>query len=222
MRANGFNVFRYAERRRRIIPSLLASIFLLLSGSAWADRPTILALGDSLTAGYGLGPGEAFPERLQQALAARGDDVRVVNAGVSGDTSGGGLARVDWLLAEKPDLAIIELGANDGLRALDPADTERNIAAIIEKLQGAGVGILLTGMYAPPNLGKDYVDAFNAVFPNLAERYSVDFYPFFLEGVVAQPELNLGDGMHPNAEGVQVIVDNILPSVVKALEKAGG
>lgn len=198
---------------------LFAAALIFTAPSARAEQ-TILALGDSLTAGYGLSKADSFPAKLQAALNAVGRDVRVVNGGVSGDTSKGGLSRVDWLFADKPDVLLIELGANDGLRGLPPEDTEKNLAAIIEKGIAADATVLLTGMLAPPNLGRDYGAAFNAVFPRLAERYDVAFYPFFLDGVVAEPTLNLGDGMHPNPAGVDVIVERILPSVLDALDAA--
>ncbi len=199
-------------------------LFLVLSmgNIAAAQTTTILALGDSLTAGYGLSKAESFPEKLEAALKEAGHDVRVINAGVSGDTSKGGLARVDWLFADKPDLMLLELGANDGLRGLPPADTKRNLAAIIEKAQAADVPVLLTGMLAPPNLGRDYGAEFDAVFPDLAEEYGTHFYPFFLDGVAAEPDLNLSDGMHPNGAGVDVIVARILPTVLEALDAATG
>jgi len=199
-------------------------LFLVLSmgNIAAAQTTTILALGDSLTAGYGLSKAESFPEKLEAALKEAGHDVRVINAGVSGDTSKGGLARVDWLFADKPDLMLLELGANDGLRGLPPADTKRNLAAIIEKAQAAEVPVLLTGMLAPPNLGRDYGAEFDAVFPDLAEEYGTHFYPFFLDGVAAEPDLNLSDGMHPNGAGVDVIVARILPAVLGALDAAMG
>lgn len=190
---------------------------------AQAAEKTILALGDSLTAGYGLGPGESFPDQLQAALRDAGRDVAVTNAGVSGDTSAGGRGRLAWLLgggdpnAAGPDVIIVELGANDGLRAIDPASTRANLADIIETAQGAGAVVLLTGMVAPPNLGREYADAFNTVFPGLAEEYDVLFYPFFLEGVAGETALNQHDGIHPTADGVAVIVENILPSVLEAL-----
>jgi acyl-CoA thioesterase-1 len=147
--------------------------------------------------------------------------VRVINGGVSGDTSKGGLSRVDWLFADKPDLMILELGANDGLRGLPPQETKKNVAAIIEKAQAEGVTVLLTGMLAPPNLGREYNDEFNAVFPELAAEYDTLFYPFFLDGVAGDSSLNQGDGMHPTGAGVDVIVTRILPIVKKALDGLG-
>lgn len=204
-----------------IYAAVALAVFTLLAISSPVkanDGPVILALGDSLVAGYGLSKADSFPTKLQAALQAGGIDARVINAGVSGDTSKGGLSRVDWLLADKPDLMLIELGANDGLRGQDPASTEENIAGIIEKAQAQGIHVLLTGMLAPPNLGKEYEAQFNAVFPRLAERYKTDFYPFFLDGVAGELALNQGDGMHPNPAGVDVIVERILPSVLSSLE----
>ncbi|MEQ8602758.1 MAG: arylesterase [Marivibrio sp.] len=203
-----------------------ALMLAVLIGAARAqdgdERPVILALGDSLTAGYGLSKAESFPSVLEDALAEAGRPAEVINAGVSGDTTKGGLSRVDWLLTEDPDVVLLELGSNDGLRALDPQQTYENLAAIIEKSQQAGAHVLLAGMLAPPNLGRDYGREFNAVFPRLADEYDVTFYPFFLEGVAAEPQLNQSDGMHPNADGVEVIVDNILPTVIEALDAAAG
>jgi len=192
-----------------------------LVASADGDPIRLMALGDSLTAGYGLADAEAFPARLQQALAERGYDVTVLNAGVSGDTTAGGLARLDWALADDPDLALVELGANDGLRGIDPAATRENLAGILEQLVARGVPTLLTGMYAPPNLGREYGEAFDAIYPDLAQTYGVPLYPFFLEGVATDPALNQDDGIHPNAEGVDVIVERIAPYVVDLIEASG-
>lgn len=179
----------------------------------------MLALGDSLTAGYGLGPGEGFTDRLQAHLRASGHDIAVHNAGVSGDTSAGGLARLDWALAGPVDLVIVELGANDGLRGIDPAETERNLDAIVTKLKTKGIPVLLAGMRAPPNMGDAYAEDFDGLYGRLAAKHDVPLYPFFLDGVAAQPELNQGDGIHPNAEGVGVIVSRIAPFVLRALER---
>ncbi|MBF0372238.1 MAG: arylesterase [Alphaproteobacteria bacterium] len=179
----------------------------------------LLALGDSLTAGYRLSDGQGFPARLEAALAARGHKVTVIDAGVSGDTSAGGKARLDWVMGDRPHAAIVELGANDALRGVDPAVTERNLAAILDRFAAEGVPVLLAGMLAPPNLGREYGQAFKAAFERLAKRDGVIFYPFFLEGVASRPELNLDDGMHPNARGVQTIVDRILPHVERLLER---
>ncbi len=188
-----------------------------MAEAATANR--ILALGDSLTAGFGLAPDEAFPARLERALRAEGRDVHLINAGVSGDTTAGGKARLDWAMAAKPTLAIVELGANDGLRGLDPKLTHDNLDTILKRLEAAGVPALLTGMLAPPNYGKAFEAEFKAVFSRLAAEHDVVFYPFFLDGVAGDPRLCLPDGLHPNARGVDVIVDRILPSVRKLLER---
>jgi acyl-CoA thioesterase-1 len=180
---------------------------------------TILAFGDSLVAGFGLGSREGFTAKLEAALQAKGVAARVVNAGLSGDTSAGGLARLEWALDPKPDFAIVELGANDGLRGLDPAQTRANLDAILTKLKAKGVPVLFAGMYAPPNMGPDYGNAFNALYPELAKKHGVAFYPFFLDGVAADPALNQPDGIHPNAKGVDVIVERILPFVLKLIGK---
>jgi acyl-CoA thioesterase-1 len=185
--------------------------------AAAGRKVTLLAFGDSLTAGYGLPADQGFTARLAAALAAKGIDARVINGGLSGDTSAGGRARLEWALAAKPDAAIVELGANDGLRGLDPAATKANLDAILATLHAKGVRVLFTGMYAPPNLGPDYAKAFNGLFPALAEKHGVLFYPFFLEGVAADPALNQPDGIHPNAKGVDVIVARILPYVLKLI-----
>ncbi|MBW7852517.1 MAG: arylesterase [Rhodospirillales bacterium] len=200
----------------------------LLVNAAWgatalAEPVRILALGDSLTAGYNLAAQEAFPAQLEKALRDAGYDVAVINAGVSGDTSAGGLARLDWVLSESsPDLAIVELGANDGLRGLDPAHTGANLTAIIERLRRDGVRILLAGMKAPPNLGAEYAAEFEAVYAELAGRPGVALYPFFLDGVAANPGLNQKDGIHPTARGIEVIVERILPYVTRMLDAADG
>ncbi|MDH3739545.1 MAG: arylesterase [Alphaproteobacteria bacterium] len=194
---------------------------LVETAHAADDETVIVTLGDSLTAGFGVVANESFPARLEAALRDAGANVRVVNAGVSGDTSAGGLARVDWVLVDKPDLVIVELGANDGLRGLDPADMEANLGAILTRLDDKGIPAVLTGMLAPPNMGRAYGEAFRDVFPRLAQRHDVVFYPFFLEGVAAQPALNQPDGIHPNAAGVRVIVENITPVILQALAENG-
>lgn len=186
-----------------------------------AERPArILVLGDSLSAGWGLGAGEAFPARLEARLKSAGHRVTVINGGVSGDTSAGGLSRLGWALNDKPDFAIVELGANDGLRGFDPAVTFANLDAIVARLKAAGVVVLLAGMRAPPNLGRDYAGEFDAVFPRLARRHGIALYPFFLDGVAARPGLNQPDGIHPNRKGVAVIVDRITPYVVRMLKSS--
>lgn len=178
-----------------------------------AEPITILGLGDSLMAGYGLAHGSAFTSQLEAALRRRGHQVGVVNAGVSGDTSAGGKSRLAWSLAEKPDAAIVELGANDGLRGLSPEAMRDNLDAILAALAGKGIPTLLAGMRAPPNLGREYGAAYEKVYADLAAKHAVVFYRFFLEGVAADPRLNQDDGMHPNADGVAAIVERILPKV---------
>ncbi len=179
----------------------------------------LVALGDSLTAGYGLSPRDGFVPQLEAALAARGYQVKVHNGGVSGDTSSGGLARLDWVVGPHAQAVIIELGANDMLRGISPKVTEKNLRAMIEKLQARGLPILLAGMLAAPNLGPQYENQFNNLYPRLAREYGLVYYPFFLDGVAANPKLNLGDGIHPNADGIAIIVDKILPSVERLLAR---
>lgn len=209
---------RYGRRPSLIKhAALLGALIVAAAQPALAAPATILAFGDSLTAGYGVGPADSFPTRLEAALKSRGRDVRVINAGVSGDTSAGGLARLDWSLADKPDLVVLELGSNDMLRGIDPASTETNLDAILRKLADAKVKVLLCGMYAARNLGPDYVARFDAIYPRLAQKYGVTLYPFFLDGVALNASLNQGDGMHPNPAGVNVIVDRIAPVVEKLL-----
>ncbi|WP_245577570.1 arylesterase [Nisaea denitrificans] len=194
-------------------------IFLTLGPVAHAEI-RILGLGDSLMAGYGLPPGDGFPDQLQNALRATGIDAEVVNAGVSGDTSAGGRARLDWALASNPHAVILELGANDGLRGLEPAETRRNLDAILTTLDEKGLPVLLAGMLAPPNLGQEYGAEFEAVFRELAEKHAVLFYPFFLDGVVGDPALNQKDGIHPTREGVAIIVKRIMPRVKELISKS--
>jgi len=179
----------------------------------------ILAFGDSLIAGLGLQKYDDFSEQLSRSLKRDSYHVSVINAGVSGDTTAGGVARVDWVMRVNPDLVILELGANDGLRGLDPKVTRNNLATIIRRIQAKGAVVLLAGMRAPPNLGVDYGAAFDKIFPDLANIHQLDFYPFFLDGVASKPELNLADGIHPNGSGVKVIVEGILPTVKRSLEK---
>jgi len=214
-----FNALRRAARAIVILFALGSASVPALAADA-APR-TIVAFGDSLTAGYGLSPGDGFATRLGAALTAAGVGARVINGGVSGDTTAGGLARVDWLLADKPDLVIVELGANDALRGFDPGETRRNLNAIIERIQSAGARVLLAGMRAPPNLGREYAEEFNRIFPDLAKRHKVPLYPFFLDGVAAVPQLNQADGIHPNAKGVAVIVERIMPKLLRALGVPG-
>ncbi len=212
----------------RVLPCglLLAAVLLAptaqtAQAAAWAaERESrLLVLGDSLTSGFGLGADEAFPARLEAALSRRGFAVKVLDGGVSGDTSAGGRERLDWALDARPDAVILELGGNDGLRGLDPKETYRNLAAILARLAERNIPVLLAGMYAPPNLGPEYGREFSAVFPRLAERFGVALYPFFLEGVAADPDLNQQDGLHPNGRGVEVIVERILPFVERLVLK---
>ena len=198
----------------------LASLLTAAPAAYASGEPVILAFGDSLTAGYGLAQADSFPAQLSRALAAAGHPSKVINAGVSGDTSAGGANRIDWALADEPDLVILELGANDGLRGFEPAQTRKNLDVILDKSFSAGARVLFTGMLAPRNLGKEYGEEFDAVFPGLAEKYpDAVYYPFFLDGVAADPNLNQDDGIHPNAQGVAIIVERILPSVLEALGK---
>ena len=174
----------------------------------------LLAFGDSLMAGYNLPPGQSFADQLEAALKAKGYDVTVIQGGVSGDTSSGGRARLDWVLAgAKADHVIVELGANDALRGIDPGQTRANLEAILQKLKDRQVKALLAGMQAPPNLGADYQKGFDPIYPDLAKRFNVPLYPFFLEGVAAHPDLQLADGMHPTAQGVDVMVQKMLPVI---------
>jgi acyl-CoA thioesterase I len=184
----------------------------------------LLVLGDSLTAGYGLPHEDGFQARLAVALTAHGEDVTLIDGAVSGDTSAGGLARLDWVLGDgadaAPGAAIVELGANDGLRGLDPAEMDRNLTAILDKLAAKHVKVLLSGMYPPGNYGPDYTKAFRAVFDRLGKRPGVLYDPFFLDGVALVPSLIQPDGLHPNAEGVARIVDRLLPLVLRLLGEA--
>lgn len=175
------------------------------------DPVRIVGFGDSLMAGYGLNGSEGFPARLQAALETRGHTVEITDAGVSGDTTSGGLARLDWSIPEDVDGVILELGANDALRGLPPEKTRENLDAMITRLKERGIEVLLAGMLAPPNLGSDYEARFNAIYPDLASKHDVVLYPFFLDGVTGNPSLLLDDGMHPNANGINQMVDGILP-----------
>ena len=200
----------------------LCAWLLLLAAPGAAGEPRIVVLGDSLAAGYGLPAEDAFPARLEAALRAEGHEWRVVDAGVSGDTSAGGLARLDWVLADGPEAVIVELGANDGLRGLPVAQMEANLDAILTRIRSAGALALLAGMEAPRNFGADYAAAFRAVYRRLADRHEVPLYPFFLEGVAMVPELNQADGIHPNAAGVAEIVRRMVPHVVALIARRKG
>ncbi len=202
---------------RRFFAAITGVLFLLGTNSALADDKLILALGDSLTAGYGLSKSSGFAAQLESKLGRSGIDVRVIDGGVSGDTSAGGLARLDWLLGDVPDLVIVELGANDGLRGLDPAATMANLEGIVTRAKARGANVLLTGMQAPPSMGQDYTHEFNRIYEAVARKHDIALFPFFLDGVAAIPQLNQSDGIHPNAEGVATIVEKILPLVTALL-----
>ena len=203
---------------------------MVLTGTALAQtaplkaaKPVkIVVLGDSLSAGLGLSGSAAFPERLQKALKAKGIAVDMINAGVSGDTASGGRDRLDWSVPEGTDAVILELGANDALRGTDPAVTRAALSDILTRLKARKIAVLLCGMVAPPNYGSDYAARFNAIYPDLAKSFAVPLYPFFLEGVAANRKLNQADGMHPTAEGVDMIVKNILPTVEAFLGTISG
>ena len=186
-----------------------------------AERPVnIVVLGDSLSAGLGLPVEDAFPAKLAEALKAKGVAVTITNAGVSGDTASGGLGRLDWSVPAGTDAVIVELGANDVLRGLDPGLTKTALDTILRKLAARHIAVLLAGMRAPPNMGAEYARAFDAIYPALASTHPVVFYPFFLDGVAADPKLNQGDGMHPNAAGIDAIVARILPVVEDLVVRA--
>jgi len=191
--------------------------FLALATAAKAEPYKIVGFGDSLMAGYGLDAGQSFPEKLEKALRQKGHDVVIAKAGVSGDTTSGGLARLDWSVPDGTNLVILELGANDMLRAIDPDIAEKNLDAMLARLKQRKIAVLLAGMRAAPNLGPDYQSAFDAIYPRLAEKYGVALYPFFLEGVAADPALLLEDRMHPNAQGIDRMVERMLPAVEKAI-----
>lgn len=199
-----------------------ATLTAVVTGPALAEQLRLMVLGDSLASGYGLAPEDGFTAQLEEALQKRGLDVTVLNAGVSGDTTAGGLARLDWALADAPTHVIVELGSNDGLRGVAPSAARENLDAILGRLDQDGIPTLLAGMLAPPNFGSDYADEFNAMYPELAEAYDIPLYPFFLDGVAMVPALNQGDGIHPNARGVAEVVERILPTVVAWLESDAG
>jgi acyl-CoA thioesterase-1 len=204
-----------------MVNSLLAVVLFALAPAHAQTAPLKIAvLGDSLAAGYGVKPAESFPARLEAGLQVQGRNAIVLNHGVSGDTTAGGLQRIDWMLADKPDIVLVELGANDALRGSDPAVTEKNLSAIVEKLKAAGVTVWLAGMLAPRNLGPDYVTAFDGLYKRVADKYQVPLYPFILEGVAQDAALNQGDGIHPNTRGAQIVADKLLPFVTKNLDDA--
>jgi acyl-CoA thioesterase-1 len=193
---------------------------LLAFSPLQAQSLRILVLGDSLTAGLGVDPADAFPAKLEAALKARGHDIVITNAGVSGDTSTAGAERLDWALGDPVDAVILELGANDALRGIDPEQTEKALDRILTEIKKKNLPVLFAGMLAPRNLGPDYGKKFDALFPRLAQKHGVLFYPFFLDGVAADPALNQPDGLHPNSKGVDMIVSRILPITEDLLKQA--
>ena len=207
----------------RLLLSVVAIPFCTLVlgdvSSAEEQIPRIVALGDSLTSGLGVGAQESYPAQLQQRLQALEYPHRVINAGVSGDTSAGGLRRVPWILRSKPDWVILELGVNDGLRGLSVEQTRTNLDQIIHRLRQAGVRVVLAGMKLPPNYGKEYTAAFEAIYPALAKQYRLPFIPFFLEGVAASADLNQPDGIHPTREGYRIIVEQVLKTIRPLLDE---
>lgn len=190
----------------------LAITALLSAGIARAEPIKLVGFGDSLMAGYQLPAGDAFPVKLEAALRAKGHEVEIANAGVSGDTTSGGLARLDWSIPDGTQGVILELGANDALRGIAPEETEKNLDTMLTRLKERGIAVLLAGMLAPPNMGPDYGERFNGIYQRLADKHGVPLYPFFLEGVVTKADLQLEDGMHPNANGVDAMVQSILPA----------
>ena len=210
---------RYKQTLSNLCRFWLVAVLWLLPATAMAAPIKILALGSSLTQGYGLPPGTEMTALLTAKFKAAGQDIRFVNAGVSGDTSAGGLSRLDWSLADKPDAAWVELGSNDALRGVPPEETEKNLTAVMEKLKAAKIPVLLIGMMSPRNMGPDYVKHFDAIYPALAKKYGVLFYPFILEGVATIPKLNQADMMHPNPAGERIIADKLFPYVQRLIEK---
>jgi acyl-CoA thioesterase-1 len=210
----------YGHWRHLVQALALAAILAAASHAAAARTLRLVVLGDSLTAGFGLAPGKAFPDRLQAALRAKGHDVKVINAGVSGDTAADGLARYEWAVPSDANALIVELGANDMLRGQKPEATKAALSAILDKARAAHLPTLLAGIRAAPNLGPEYNRAFDAIYPALAKTYDVSLYPFFLDGVAGERKLNQADGLHPNPEGVEVIVQRILPAVEGLLKRA--
>jgi acyl-CoA thioesterase I len=192
---------------------LVLMVALTAAGPVFAQPVKMVVLGDSLSAGLGLSGPAAFPARLQKALKDKGIEVDMINAGVSGDTASGGRDRLDWSVPAGTEAVIVELGANDALRGTDPAVTRAALTDIVSRLRARRIAVMLCGMLAPPNYGQDYAARFNTIYPDLAKKYDVPLYPFFLAGVAADPKLNQADGIHPTAAGVDIIVANILPTV---------
>src|SRR5437588_8995150 len=222
--ARSYGTFAGAvERRTRLFMHMLVlTAALMTAGPVFAQPVKIVVLGDSLSAGLGLSGPVAFPARLQKALKDKGIDVDMINAGVSGDTSSGGRDRLDWSIPEGTEAVILELGANDALRGTDPAVTRAALTDILTRLKTRKIAVLLCGMVAPPNYGSEYASRFDAIYPELAKAFDVPLYPFFLDGVAANATLNQADGLHPTAEGIDVIVKNILPMVEALLGTISG
>ena len=210
---------------KRIVNGLaaaLAALCLFFGQTAAAAPARVLMLGDSLTAGYGLPAADSLPSQLESLLKNQGLDVLILNGGVSGDTTAGGLARLDWALADNPAYALLALGANDALRGLSPDKAYENLDVIITRLKAKKVKVMILGMLAPLNLGRDYRESFDAIFPKLAAKHDVPLYPFLLDGVALEPKLNQRDGIHPNADGVKIIVGRLAPLVKQFLETPPG
>ncbi len=226
-------MYRPMSRRQRVLHFFLPVLPVLLvcfnqtvvaagSSEAGDARPRIVAFGDSLTAGFGVSGEDAYPAQLQRRLDELDHRYRVINAGASGDTTAGGLRRVTWVLAGKPDIVILELGANDGLRGLSLEQTKSNLGSIIQQLQQAGITVILAGMKLPPNYGQDYTKGFEAIYPALAKQYRLPLIPFFLEGVAASSALNQADGIHPTKAGYRIIVEQVLKTLGPAIRERAG
>jgi acyl-CoA thioesterase-1 len=230
VRSYGTSAVAVEGRGSNFTHIIVLILALLMTGTARAQSPTVapakpikmVVLGDSLSAGLGLSAPAAFPARLQKSLESKGIKVDMVNAGVSGDTASGGRDRLDWSIPEGTEIVIVELGANDALRGTDPAVTRAALSDILTRLKARKIAVLLCGMLAPPNYGSDYANRFNAIYPELAKAFDVQLYPFFLDGVAAEKKLNQADGIHPTAEGVDLIVKNILPMVEALLGTISG
>ncbi len=215
---DSINVRHTQFRRYFTLLFIMVAALVAYNSPALAKPTSIVAFGDSLTAGFGLAAEDAYPVKLEAALKARGYNVTITNAGVSGDTSSGGLQRLDWSIGKDVDLVIVELGANDALRGIDPSVTRKSLTEIVTRLLASGKKVLLAGMLAPPNLGEEYGNRFKAIFTDLGKMDGVTLYPFFLEGVAGQPELNQHDGLHPTAKGVEEIVKRLLPVIEPMLK----
>jgi acyl-CoA thioesterase-1 len=217
-----YGEFSAGVNRRGVIAALLGSFMGLQTAQAQtgAGQPVRIAmLGDSLTAGYGLRAEESLPNQLEKRLKESGLPVTIINHGVSGDTSEGGLQRLDWMLGDRPDIVIVALGGNDALRGLDPKQTERNLDQILARLRADGVPVVLAGMLAPRNFGSTYAQAFDGLYPRLAEKHGAILYPFLLDGVAMDQALNQPDGIHPNARGASAIAERLAPAVKRAIEQ---